>query len=163
MSARWSANMICVHAARARDGQGIKDMICSMCSVRAHACTSVPVGGAEVGHVRAERRRGLVRAVALGRSASTASAATAGDVESRPHSLLPARAAARNFFSLARVQLTSHRERPWRTRTAGERARRRSRRYLGEPQTPRGCREPVPGARALGRAEVQRSPGAGRG
>ena len=35
MSVRWSANMICVHAARARDGQGIKDMICSMCTVRA--------------------------------------------------------------------------------------------------------------------------------
>ena len=35
MSARWSAGMICVRAARARDGQGIKDRICSMGTVRA--------------------------------------------------------------------------------------------------------------------------------
>ena len=89
--------------------------------------------------------------------------ATAGDVVSRPHSLLPAPAAATHFFRVARFQLTSHCERPWRTRTAGERARRRSRRYLGEPQSPRGCREPVPGARARDGTWEFKSPAAGKG
>ena len=65
--------------------------MCTVRAVRVHESVPVgyqlvPVGGAGEGVGRAEGGRAPVRTVALGRAASTASAATAGDVVSRPHS-----------------------------------------------------------------------------